>query len=280
MSSFSTVIFGDMQEQNAITRRIVGLAADLKPDLTIILGDLVSQGRDPQQWASCMALLEPLRQVSEIVALPGNHDYEGPGTAPNFRTHFRQPGELTYLSHRRGGCRFILLDTMLTDYDTLECGSFPADSPQAVWLRDELRQAKALGEPAIVCGHHPIFLSSELTFCTSTELRVDNDGPEPALGNLLPLLLEGDARAYFAGHVHLYEKSVYQGKPFITTGATSYPPPDIKAGGNPFGELRLARNHLCRLIVEGDIISVEAVDEWGEVMDTCEIVCATAQSKP
>ena len=75
---------------------------------------------------------------------------------------------------------------------------------------------------------------------------------------------------YFAGHIHLYEKSKDQDMRFIISGATSYDPPRLQEGGNRFGELRLERNHLCRLDLGGGACRFQAVDEWGEVMDEWE----------
>ena len=270
MDSFSVILFGDTQEHNDIARRIIALAVDLQPDLCIILGDLVGTGRDLDQWEECSKLLEPLQRSCEVVALPGNHDYESAGIAHNFSARFRLPGVSTYMSLRRGGCRFILLDTMLYDRNTLECGYFPPDSPQAVWLKEELEQAKVLAEPAFVCGHHPVFMSTEIYRCTSPTIRADDCSDELEPGNLLPVLLDGGAQMYFAGHLHLYEKSKYQAMHFITSGATSYDPPKLQDGGNRFGELRLEKNHLCRLDLGRDRIRFQAVDEWSEVIDEWE----------
>lgn len=267
MSSFSVVIFGDLQERNDIARRMIALAADMQPDFCIILGDLVSTASDLGQWEECASILQPLEQSCEVAVLPGNHDYESAGVADNFRARFRQPQAPTYMALRRGGCRFILLDTMLYDSDKVECGNFPADSPQAVWLESELQEAKELGEAVFVCGHHPIFMSSELYFCTSTTIRVDESGSELTLGTLLPMLLQGGAQMYFAGHVHLYEKSKYQDMHCITSGATSYDPPNLQEGGNSFSELRIEKYHLCRLDIGDGLVKFQAVDESGAVID-------------
>lgn len=266
------VIFGDMQEQNDIARRIIALAASMQPDLCIILGDLVSTGSNAEQWEECVHMLEPLQQCCEVAVLPGNHDYESAGVADNFCARFRRAQDTTYMALRRGGCRFILLDTMLYDRDPVEKGRFPPDLPQAAWLEGELQQAKELGEPVFVCGHHPIFMSSELYFCTSTTIRVDESGGELALGTLLPILLRGGAQMYFAGHIHLYEKSKYQDMHCIISGASSYDHPNLQEGGNSFAELRLEVNHLCHLELGDDSVKGQAVDEWGNVIDEWEEV--------
>ena len=72
------------------------------------------------------------------------------------------------------------------------------------------------------------------------------------------------------GVTHLYEKSRYQDMRFIISGATSYAFPDLREGGNRFAELRLEKNHLCRLDLGGGACRFQAVDEWGEVMDEWE----------
>ena len=269
MNDFSFAVFGDIQNHNDVTARVVELVRAAGPDLCVVLGDLVNDGSNLQLWEECRSLLKPLAEVCELAAIPGNHDYDGRGRAEHFRRFFRKPGSETFMSLRRGGCRFILLDTQM-DCDCShrdDDGAFLADSSQASWLKKELDQAKTLSEPSLVFAHHPIFMPVQMYDSTSPTIRVDERSGDLSLGNLLPILLHGNAQMFFAGHLHLYERSLYRDMHFVTTGATGYPFPNLGDGGNRFSELRLEKNHFCRVDVRADELDCHVIDERGEVMD-------------
>ena len=269
MNDFSFAVFGDMQMHNEITSRVVELVRDARPDLCIVLGDLVNDGSNMEFWQKCRNTLRPLEEVCEVAAIPGNHDYAKSGGAELFRRFFRKPGEETFVSFRHARCRFLLLDTVL-DADLSNPygeGGFPTDRPQMAWLKKELRQAKALSEPSFVFAHHPIFMPIQIYECTSPAIRVDDSDGNLSLGNILPVLLHGETQMFFAGHLHIYERSMYEGTHFITTGATGFELPGLGDGGNRFSELRLERNHFCRVDVRKDGINCVVIDEYGELMD-------------
>ena len=265
----SFAVFGDIQMHNEITRRVIEQVLTARPDLCIVLGDLVNNGSNLEFWEQCRNTLRPLAEACEVVVIPGNHDYDKSGRAEDFCRFFRKPGSETFLSLQRGGCRFILLDTQCGFDDSHHGykGDFSADSPQSVWLRKELKDAKAHDEPALVFAHHPIFMPTQIYESTSPTIRVDDRSGDRSLGNLLPLLLEGNAQIFFAGHLHLYERSLYNGVHFITTGATGSPFLDLGEGGNRFSKLRLERNHFCLMRVGKDELECEAIDEWSETID-------------
>ena len=268
MNSLSVVLFGDMQEQNDIARRVIQVAAAIQPDLCIVLGDLVGSGADPAQWARCDELLAPLDSRCELVAIPGNHDYERAGVAENFARRFRA-GAPPYVAMSRSGCRFILLDTMLND-STMERGLFLVNSPQSTWLETELADARQRGEPAFVCGHHPIFMSPELYFSTSPTIRVDDEGGAIEPSPLLSTLLRGRAQMYFSGHIHLYDRSRFEGLPCITSGASSYDFPAVEDPANRFSELCVNRYHLCHLEIGENVVKFKAIDQNAEPFDEWE----------
>ena len=286
MSEFSFAVFGDIQMHNEVTARVVERVCAERPDLCIVLGDLVNDADGEDSWEECRRTLAPLMQTCEVVAIPGNHDYDGTGSAEDFCRLFREPGGETFLSLVRAGCRFILLDTQLDFDPSLRGteGNFAADSPQARWLRAELQQAAACREPSFVFAHHPIFVPAELYDSVSPTIRVDDRSEELSPGNLLPLLIEGDAQIFFAGHLHMYERNLYDGVHFITTGATGFPFPELRGGGNRFSQVRLKRNHFCQVDVRSDGLSCRVIDEYGEPMDGWDEVFrregSTARRRP
>ena len=277
MAPFSFVVFGDIQNHNSVAKHMIELAASQRPDLCVVVGDLVNDGTDLALWEECTSLLEPLGTVCEVVAIPGNHDYEAPGVAATFCRFLRAPGEPTYLSLGRGGCRFLLLDTVLHSGEPWEGGSMPSDSTQLGWLRSELQAAREHAEPCFVFGHHPVFMPAQIYRCTSPTIRVDEAGDTIAVGNLLPVLLEGRAHTFFAGHLHLYERSRYRGMNFVTSGASGFEFPNLGEGGNTFSISRHDRHHLCRAELSGDTVRFRAIDESSEVIDEWEEPCQPAR---
>ena len=267
METFTFVVFGDIQEHNRATERIIDLAVSMKPDFCVILGDLVNDGNDLTLWRECIGLLEPLSAISEIAALPGNHDYEQIGVAENFSRFFRNPGELTYLSMIRSDCRFLLVDSILESTDSLEQGKLDQNSPQSSWLQNELTQAKIRSQGTFVFAHHPIFMPTDIYFSTSPTIRVDELTNPMSSGNLLPVLTHCGIAAFFAGHLHLYERSTFEEINFITSGATGYEFPNLEDGENRYSELRLEKNHLCRIQLVEHRVRFQAVDAWYNVMD-------------
>ena len=279
MNSFSFVVFGDMQNHNNVTRHMIALAASMQPDLCVVLGDLVNDGTDLALWEKCINLLEPLSTVSEVVVLPGNHDYERQGVARNFCKFFRTPGDPTYHSLTRGGCRLLLLDTIMCSGEPLAGGALPSNSSQLAWLRSELHDARVRDEPSFVFAHHPIFMPAQMYYSTSPTIRVDESSNATSLGNLLPVLLQGGAHTFFAGHIHLYERSRYREMNFVTSGAAGCPFPNLGDGGNGFSILRRKTNHLCRIELHGDAVRCQAVDERSEVIDEWEEPCQSLMNR-
>ncbi len=268
---FSFIVFGDTQSLNDVTRRIVSVALGKKPDLCIILGDLVPDGNDEEAATRCRTILEPLNQVCEARAVPGNHDYEGPHICKNFCRFFRTANEKTFTAFKKMGSRFILLDTILdSDNPSDYIGYFKSGSEQATWLKSELEDAKNLDEPVPVFAHHPIFMPKEAYPSTSPTIRLDEDQRGFSSGNLLPLLIEGAIKVYFAGHLHFYERSRYARTHFVTSGATGFEFPHFPPGGNPYSQVLLERNHLCHLLLSPEVLRCRVLDETSQLIDEWE----------
>ena len=267
MPPFSLIVFGDPQNHNDVARRIVRLAADMRPDLCIILGDLVNNAADPDQWRGCVELLEPLARVCEIQTIPGNHDYEAPNVSTRFDRLFRPDAPLPWRALRRTGCRFLLLDTIAQAGDPWEAGAMPEGCAQLRWLETQLNEARDQNEHALVFAHHPIFLHPDVAFSTSPTIRTAKtaDGFQP--GNLLPVLLRGGAHAFFAGHIHLYERHRYEGLDCITTGATGYAFPNLPESPSPHHILTHEVHHVCHVEISDNAIRCRAIDEHSRTID-------------
>ena len=116
-------VAGDPQGREEVWSQVVKALNSVSPapKFTLLLGDLVASGTEPQYKAfadSAKALKMP------FYAVPGNHDIRGDGAAL-FR---RYVSDKLYYSFEEGGYKFIGLNT----------GDGQVDAEQMQWLQKEL----------------------------------------------------------------------------------------------------------------------------------------------
>ena len=115
---------------------------DPQPDLILVTGDLVNDGR-PAQYAHLRQLLAPLG--APLVLVPGNHD-DGAALIAEF------PGQSRRAVHDLGPLRLVVLDSLVAG----EPGGRIGDE-QLGWLDAVL--AADRHRPVLVAVHHPPFLT-------------------------------------------------------------------------------------------------------------------------
>lgn len=207
------------------TERLRALVDSLRPDLTLITGDLVRDalrvGAAEAAGYYAMFAEEAARFRGPVHTVPGNHEVFGverarsgvPATHPLYgRAMYRAYRGPDYYAFDAGGAHFIALNTVDVD-DQWYHGH--VDSLQLAWLARDLAEVPA-GTPVITFNHIPFFSVSE-------QLQgVDTGGPAPTLitvrgrttfrhtvDNALDVLRALDGHPYalaLAGHVHLGER--------------------------------------------------------------------------
>ncbi len=226
-------------------------AADLareKLPFSLHLGDVID--RDFSSFAAVLPLFEGLGHP--VRHLLGNHDYsvKDAEKAGVIKT-LGMPAD--YYSFQASGVRFLMLDT--NDVSTYK---HPANAPeqtaanaemksldgannakpwnggaspaQLAWLEKELAAADAAGEPAIICGHHPLIPEEGLQAWNSrTILEVIERHPS--------------SLAYFCGHNHAGAQALSNGLPCITFKSILHQP-----GVTAYSVVRLFKD---RLVIEG-----------------------------
>ena len=70
-------IWGDSQGGWSIFSDLIKEMLEHPADLSVGVGDLVSNGSKPAEWAAFASLIKPLRQEGPVMLVPGNHDYDG-----------------------------------------------------------------------------------------------------------------------------------------------------------------------------------------------------------
>lgn len=263
-------VVGDLQrtsllefwrEQNDNERsRIVAHIAAGKPDLLVMLGDLVFNGSSKSQWEDFDILMRPVRD-SAIPALSavGNHEHwlRGRSNLDSFFQRLPLLGGKTWSSFVFGPLGILILDS---NQDQMSEALWDS---QIQWYQAELDKFEKVYEVrgVLVFLHHPPFTNSSVT---SDELHVQQA--------FVPALIRSKkTRAMIAGHVHSYERFESNGKVFVVSGGGGGPrakllegdsrrhPDDLFSGPNPrqFHVLWLS------LETEGLRVEVSGIDKGG-----------------
>jgi 3',5'-cyclic AMP phosphodiesterase CpdA len=186
------------QVANARTRYVVARLNQLRPELTIHLGDLVhpvpSQPTYGQAARNFKELTDVLRHPLHLV--PGNHDvgdkpvvWAPAGTVNDaalalWTEHF---GAHYYAFDFRD-LRFVVIDAQIIN------SGLASEAEQRAWLEREL--AASAGRRTFLCTHYPPYVTEP----HETE-SYDNVG-EPGRAWLLGLIERWKPEAVFCGHVH------------------------------------------------------------------------------
>ena len=263
---FTFVAYGDTRSNPVAHTAVIAEIVRLHPEFVLQSGDLVSDGRNPKQWAQFDEIEKPLHTAG-IAYYParGNHDL---GTY--YPRHVTEPfdsGDKTnrlYYAFTRHRNRFIILDSM-QPYDF--------GSPQYVWLEGELRSAHATAVNTFVMFHEAPF-------------SVGPHGPTPEAQQFLhPLFVKYPPRLVICGHDHLYYRTFRDGVAYIVTGGGGAPPyrpenaalsipgdvfvKDVDSLGRPLSEADYDAliYHAIRLDVDGPRVTGTVLRPDGSVID-------------
>lgn len=214
----SFAIVGDLQttsflefwrEQNDIERAlVVKQIATARPAFLVMLGDLVFNGSSEGAWADFDALCTPIREARiPVLAVPGNHEYWFGGSLDHYFKRFPHLKERTFYEVTHGPVALVFLNSNIDN--------LPEWEMQLAWYRAELARIDA--DPnirgALVMMHHPPYTNSTVT------------SDEAHVGQWLvpPFKAAKKTLAMITGHVHSYERFVYDGKMFVVSGGGGGP---------------------------------------------------------
>lgn len=215
------------REQNDIERRkIINNIASEDPAALILLGDMVSDGSDLNEWHYLYNLLRPvLNEDIPIIPVLGNHEYWGNDSAAIYNAG--QVFPVFQITHwyikRYGKVVFVILDSNRDDL------SEKAWSNEKKWFENKLKYYDS--DPSvkgiIVCLHHPPYTNSIVTG--------DNINVQEAF--VQPFLNSEKSMAMITGHAHTYERFYKKGKMFIVSGGGGGPRVLLKTGLNTHKDL-------------------------------------------
>lgn len=199
------IAIGDDGVVNSNRNAVYNLAMSLNADLYIGTGDHAYYSGTVEEVATeLLPYWDSLSRQNKYYAVPGNHDND------------TLSGEAFFNGLRQQ--RFFSIQTKLSEWFFVNTGittamtqSEPANagpslsaSEQFTWLRESLQSCKKQNK--FVVWHHPPITSGNSYYPGVEQMRA------------VPLYNWG-ATALFCGHVHLLERSDWNGLPVFVTGA-------------------------------------------------------------
>jgi Icc protein len=190
IAHLSDTHFGGRWSPAERTRRVLGHVARLDPPVDVILvtGDIADHG-SVEEYAEASRVLGEWTGAAPILVLPGNHDRRETYAAWRGASLDEPVNE----AHRVGGHLFLMLDSMIPAEAGRRCDPGHLTRPTLTWL-DEQLAARAPGERAFVCLHHP---PVDVGISLMDPIKLTN---EEALAAVLDR--HDDVLAVLVGHAH------------------------------------------------------------------------------
>lgn len=235
------VAYGDSQGDwdNWVTVLLVAQAIEkTNPAFVIKPGDLVDNGRNPDDWIDFFTA-SPFIHNSTLFPVLGNHE----SYSPLFFTYFSLPSNERWYSFDNGPLHFIGLDSNIRNRYRLR---------QLLWLIHDLQNHHQAF--TIVFFHHPPYSSS-------------NHGNTTILQKLwVPLFERYHVDIVFNGHDHNYERSIINNVTYLVIGGGGSPLYDN--GQSPWTVYSEKTYHFCLLMVNETTLTCEAIKPDGLVFDS------------
>ena len=251
-SSFSFAVVGDSGGGGKGQLAVAALLGRLEPDLILHTGDVVYPGGEERHYDR--RFFAPYRSlIKDVPVFPvlGNHDVReehGAAFLENFHPPLDRPGSTKrYYSFDWGDAHFVALDSELY-YD--DKGSSAAQ--QKAFLERDLAATRKRWKVAFL--HRSPYGSSR------------HGGDQTVRDDLEPLFARHGVDLVFAGHDHVYERSVpIRGVTYVVSGGGGrrlYP-----AGKGRLTAYSKSAHHAVLVSVDGRRLSLEAVEPDGTVFD-------------
>ncbi len=177
---------------------------------------MVEDPDDAEQYAELMRITALLDPEIPMRWVPGNHDIGADTVVPTARSieHYRDGFGPDYYAFDHGPIRFVVMNTVVLDH--------PEKVPdhlaeQLEFLTANLDAAASESRPAVLLGHHPLFVADAAEEDTYWNIPLERR-------RLVMDLVEAHAiRLGLAGHWHRNAIARHGEFEMVTTGAVGYP---------------------------------------------------------
>ena len=254
-TEFSFLVLGDSgvnsDTQRKVSQQMRNSMNQDEVDFVIHVGDVHQGSGDDYDDVYFKPYRNILKHVNVFTAL-GNHDVitdNGGVYLDDFYLPSNNPqGTERYYSFRWGNAFFICLDTN-TDYSP--------GSPQYAFLLNELQSQKRNEATwTFIYAHHPPF----------TEYWTNYYGDQNVQNHLVPIYESYDVDMVMNGHTHSYERGEREHVHYLVSGGGGGSLDDYFIDYDHISFSR-AVHHFTRIDVDGEILTVRAIDENGEQVD-------------
>jgi len=185
------------------------LALDPPVDAVLVTGDVADHGLR-EEYADARDVLGRLEQP--IFWCPGNHDVREEYAAMRGLPGDRPQDQPVNEAHHLGDHLFLMLDSLVSAVDGVRQDHGHLTQATLDWL-DERLAARAKGQRAFVCFHHP---PVEIHIDLMDPIRLDNsDELAEVLGR------HADVSGVLVGHAHTACTTSYAGLPLLIGGGVA-----------------------------------------------------------
>lgn len=197
---FAFAVIADTQGNPKVNGRLAQHAWALRPNFTIIPGDLVDDGLKKNQWVQeFFASMNPLFSRVAFYPVLGNHERN----ADHYYRYMELPPPEYYYSFEYGNAKFFMIDSNK---------KVDPQSEQYLWLEKELldlKQRRDSGESktlwTFVSYHHPSYSSDEDDY--GNLWKGKSTWGDLRIRPLCELFDKYGVDIVWNGHIHSYERT-------------------------------------------------------------------------
>ncbi|MFE3738869.1 GH92 family glycosyl hydrolase [Streptomyces sp. NPDC059134] len=314
---FTFLYFGDAQ--NELTEKwapVVDQAYGRFPGAvgSVNAGDLVNSGGNDAEWEEWFGAMDGHRQTTNVIAAPGNHEYNADRFLKTWKSTFAYPANgpaatpakndtpaerqrAAYEAHMAEaltetayytdyqGVRFITLNASTGDArDLMTPPGLPSCSencpdPEKLWLALQSRWLDTILEDnpnrwAVAVFHQPVFSAAE------------GRDEKPVRDAWLPVFERQDIDLVLMGHDHVYARGHLNTRATGTPGVTTGPVYTVAVSGPKYYELAPAddnvwtRNGATQVVRAGHTSTFQGITVSADRLRYEAVVAATWDNRP
>jgi len=236
---------GYNQEVESYQRNAVARIRAIHPPFFVVVGDLVHDGADVNDWYSFSNTERALMAESTIYPALGNHEKNH----ANYFNFFQLPNNERWYSWDYKDAHFIVLE--LDGYASVAPGS-----QQYNWLRNDLSSTAKTWK--FVFFHIPLYSCGLV------------GGPDKEARAYLHPLFEGyGVDIVFSGHDHNYQRHVIGSVTYIVTGGGGMETWGVKSGcyNDPWPAYWEETRHVVEVVVSRSTVTSTAIRPDGSRFD-------------
>ncbi len=242
-------VFGDTRTNHQVHRAVIDAVAKETIDFYLHTGDMVERGGKSDQWITFFQIERPLMEKAPILPSIGNHDL---GNRGYYTRHFfldEWTFGNSYFVTDWGNVRLIALDVTIVCEERCQ---------QYEFVRKALADGAAAGKLMVMFLHYPPYSSGA-------------HGSDLVLRGVLGKLAKTyGVELVVTGHDHDYERTKpMDGTTYIVSGSAGAPIRPIAP--QSFTAEARTEPHYVLVDVDGDKLSIRAINLRGEVFDSASI---------